>query len=1807
MLAQLLSLALLTQAGAADATRQPVLTENADYFGFDLRTEQNVTLKACGDLCAGDKACRAFTYNPKAKWCFLKSDYDTLNPFPGTTAGRMVDARQKEPDLGAPPALPFLDSATLAEARQLKHAAALPEELKGQGLNALVAAARKQADAGNPVEALKLAAGAVGIDPQDGGLWLQAARYALRVTDNADLQRQGLLSAINAYDLSRTTRTRAAALAGLAESLKATASPRPALSAYKASLALAESKTVRAAFEALRATDGFRVVEHTIDSDSASPRACVQVSEPLTKAFDYQPYVLLNGQTPQALEAKGQQICVEGLVHGERYKLTLRKGLPSSVDEALLADVDLDLYVRDRSSQLRFTGENFVLPAAMRRGLPLISVNTPSARLKLYRVAERNIAGLMANSQFLTQLSSYAADRIPEESGELVWQGTVEIASELNKEVTTSIPIDEALPKRQPGVYVLTAGSTVGVDNEWDARATQWFVISDIGLSTFTGTDGLTVFARALSSAAPMQEVTLQLLARNNEVLATARTDASGRARFDAGLARGAAGLAPAVITATTKDGDYVFLDMTKAGFDLSDRGVTGRPAPGAIDLFAYTERGIYRAGETVHAAALARNERAEALDGLPLTFVFLRPDGVEDRRIIAPAPALGGYAVDLALQDNAMRGRWTMQIFTDPKGKPLSEQSFLVDDFVPDRITFDMTTDAKRLTPGTPAEITIDGRFLYGAPASGLALEGEILVKPVRNDPDHPGYQFGLADEEAGEDLRIPLEGLPTLDADGKARFPVDLGELPSTTRRLEAHIAVRLQENGGRAVERNLVLPIADQRPQIGIKPEFSGDLQENATAGFQVIALDAEGRKAAKPGLSWKLIAVERRYQWYRQGASWGYEPIVSTKQVADGRLDVTPEGGRIALPVGWGRYRLEVEDKAGGTASSIEFDAGFYVAATSTETPDALEIALDKPLFAPGETARLKISPRFAGKALITVGSESLVATYEADVPAEGAVVDIPITQDFGAGAYVTATLYRPGQAQESRMPMRAIGIAWAGVDPQSRKLAVHLDLPEKTRPRQPLAIPVSLTGLKAGEDAYVMVAAVDVGILNLTRYPTPDPDGWYFGQRRLGLELRDLYGKLIDGSLGAMGRLRTGGDGGQMALSGNPPTEKLVAFFSGPVKLDENGRANIVFDIPQFNGTARVMAVAWTRTGVGHIEKDVVIRDPLVVTASLPRVLAPGDQSELRLDLANTDGAAAQVRLDVATNDVIKVGTDRLAAALPVRENGRVDVTLPLSGLSIGDGRITIAASLADGTRLEQVVTLPVRGTTMPLTTHLPVILKPGESLTVDSGLLAESRLDGASVSLSVARSAAFDIPALLMMLDRYPYGCAEQTTSRALPLLYLSELLGRAGLPADPQADERVKTAIERVLAFQSSAGSFGLWSPGSGDLWLDAYISDFLTRAREKDLTVPETALRLALDNLQNALAYDSEIGTRGNEVAYALYVLARNRKASISDLRYYADTKLADFKTPLARAHLAAALSLYGDQARAESLFIDAQAAATSTDIPDLDRSDYGSALRDDAAVLTLAAESRPVSKILPAMVAEVEKQASAKTLMSTQEQMWLLMAARAVEKGDSGIRLAVNGAAEEGSFAARKSGEEIAAQPVTIANKGTDPVTATVTTLAAPAFPLPAGGNGFSISRAYYRMDGTEANIADVRQNERFVVVLTVDQDNGWPARVILTDLLPGGFEIDNPSLVDSAKLANFDWIGAVEPAHTEFRNDRFVAAFDRTAGEAGSYSVAYVVRAVTPGTYEQPAASVEDMYRPQFSARTSGGRMTVSSAP
>ena len=354
---------------------------------------------------------------------------------------------------------------------------------------------------------------------------------------------------------------------------------------------------------------------------------------------------------------------------------------------------------------------------------------------------------------------------------------------------------------------------TRNIDNNFDSLATQWFIVSDLGLTAFSGNDGIHVFVNSLATTEAKNDVEVRLVSRANEVLATRRTDASGHVLFEPGLASGEGGSSPAMLGVTDGKGDYAFLNLKSPAFDLTDRGVGGRPAPTGLDAFVYTERGVYRSGETAFLTAVLRDARSAAALDVPLTFVVERPDGVEFRRVVVADQGLGGHSLTLPLPASAPTGTWHVRTFTDPKRPPVGETNFLVEDYVPDRIEFDLTSPTGRISPKTPAKVDVAGRFLYGAPAANLDLEGDVTVAMAQERAGFAGYQFGLDDEEV-EPAQQPLEDLPTTDAQGKASFPVKLDKLPSSTHPLEAKITLRMAEPGGRAVERKISLPVTADR---------------------------------------------------------------------------------------------------------------------------------------------------------------------------------------------------------------------------------------------------------------------------------------------------------------------------------------------------------------------------------------------------------------------------------------------------------------------------------------------------------------------------------------------------------------------------------------------------------------------------------------------------------------------------------------------------------------------------------------------------------------------------------------------------------------------------------------------------------------------------------------------------------------------------------------------------------------------------------------------------------------------------------
>jgi hypothetical protein len=1808
-----LAAAFFVLCGGWALAQEPMfLSPGADYPGNDLKTVKNTSLAACIAACTGEPQCKAFTFNTRAKWCFLKSAEAPLASIPEGIAGR-IGAPTPAAGAGAASDLAFIavDQKSASERFVTALRAMPPPENKD--IESLKAELQGAIAAQDLQGASDLAKGVITLGADDYEDWrmLALALAAVQPQDptyRAQLATDGLSAAIAAYKRSKEPTSRGEALGILGAALLRTRNFMPAIESFKLAASTFPAPSLQASADDAVRKYGFRVLDYTVDTEAAEPRICIKFSEVLKKGrVDYLPFVTVDGQAPKAVSARDAELCIEGVARGERHEIVVREGVPSDVAEPSREPAKLSIYVRDRSPTVRFTGQNYILPAKGRQGVPVVSVNASEVAADLYWIPERGLAGFVKGTQFLSQLTNYDAGQIAQDQGEKIWSGVLAVESRPNQEVTTSLPIGEALKDRKPGVYVLVAQPKDVKIDDWSSRATQWLVVSDIGVTSFSNRSGLHVFVRSLSNAKPAEGIEIALVARNNQVLGTAMSDAMGHAVFEGGLMRGDGGSAPGIVTVRSADGDYGFLDLGRPSFDLADRGVSGRDAPGPIDVFLFAERGIYRPGQTVHLTALARDDRARAIEGLPLTIVATRPDGVEYHRAVSNDSGLGGYNTGLVLAETAMRGTWQIAAYTDPKKDPLTTLRILVDDFVPDRIEFDLKSQAKTLKLDEPTEATVDARFLYGAPASGLSLEGELVLTPTRGLEAYPGYQFGMLEKDTPTG-RTELSDLPETDENGNAVLAFQPGDIPQTTQPLSGLLSIRVVESGGRAVERQLRLPVDLSANAIGIKPLFE-ELSEGQPARFEAIAVAPGGKRVAMGSLKWELLKVNEDFQWYFANGGWTYESTDFTDRVASGEINVgADKPARIEAPTEWGRYRLVVETNDPlGPVSSVEFYSGWYFSKAQSDTPDVLQIALDKAAYKPGDVAKVKIVPRFAGTALITVVGEALIDMKAAEIGAGGSEVEFTVSEDWTPGTYVTATLYKPAGTGEDRMPARAVGVVHAPRDEAARTLQVALDAPAKITPRGTLTVPVSVGNIPAGESAYIAVAAVDVGVLNLTRYTPPDPDGWYFGKRKLAMELRDVYGQLIDGGLGAPGQIRSGGgdeaDVAGLTMQGSPPLHEVVALYSGIVSAGSDGKTTVTFDIPEFNGTLRVMAAAWSKTALGDASSDVVVRDPVVVSESLPRILAPGDSTRLRLDIDNTDGPNGDYALSVVTSDGLNLSVP--AKTVKLTKGKRVGLTLPLSAEAAGIATIDVKLTHKSGVAVEHRMALMVRAGQPPVSTRRIVSLKPGQALTVTDDMLAERVPGTASVTAALTRSGALDIPGILQALDRYPYGCTEQTTSRALPLLYLDEVAARSGLEGDTQVKARVQKAIYDVLANQSSEGAFGLWGPSSGDLWLDAFVTDFLTRAREKGFEVPEGPFEQAVANLQNIVGFTQNVEEKSADIAYALYVLARNKRASVGDLRFYAETKLDAFPSPMAKAQLGAALALYGDKERAAKALAAAFTALTGRKEEDWYRVDYGSNLRDGAALLALAAEADPSSALIPKLTAAVVTTQGKQRYTSTQEDAWMLMAARALLDSAEAPKIEVAGKSFEGDYVRKFTGADLDAAPARIVNRSDHPVDAVLTTTGVPASPDPAGGNGFSIERSYHTLTGEPADLTKIAQSDRIVVAIKVRQGNSWPSKILLTDLLPSGFEIDNPSLVSSASLANFDWLPqAPESAHLEFRDDRFAASLSRENGDNADVTFAYVVRAVTPGTFVHPPALVEDMYRPYLNARTASGTLSVA---
>ncbi|MEB6606114.1 alpha-2-macroglobulin family protein [Aeromonas sanarellii] len=1540
-----------------------------------------------------------------------------------------------------------------------------------------------------------------------------------------------------------------------------------------------------------------------------APALALVFSGPLTPKANWQSWLSVSegGKQVQGewiLADDGRTLYFPNVQPDKSYEVSLKTGLGPSPQSWTLK-------TRPLEAGASFTASGMVLPLRDELRLPISAVNVDEVNIDFFRVDAEYLPRFLAEYRPGAGMGNWELEQITQRA-KRVFSGRYALELDANRRETRLINVKEP-QLAEAGVYFAVMSPLGNYD--W-RKETTYFAVSDMGLSARRYRDQLEVFVSSLASADPLKDVQLSLLDEKGNRLQVQNTDPQGHRRFDQ--------VQGARLLLAEQGTHLAVLRLDGAALDLSTFDLGTQPWQ-AQQLYLFSGRDLYRPGERLDSEILLKGQDGQLLPGMAVELEVKQPDGqlLEQKRLLPDN--LGAAHYGLRLPDDAPLGRWTINLKTAAGSR--FEWPFLVEEFLPERLKLQLGKGPDGEVTSLDAALTLplQGDYLYGAPASATKAKAEVKISRATM-PFTQWQEFTLGDVLLAEQAKDLEARSLTLDAQGQGTFSL-ADELDGVRALgpLEVAYRVSLSEPGGRAVNRSRTQygwPAGSQWPAL--KADFVADRVEGGKPlPFQILNLDDKGQPVAG-AVKVRLINEYRDYYWhYADGEGWKYEfnsqPYLEQEQTLqlDGK---GPTPLSLQLAAGW--YRLEVENSQ-GHQSSLRVEIGSYAWGGGGEQarPDKIAITLDKRAYQAGDKAKVTLVAPRPGKGLLLVEDGDGLRWWQrielkgagGDAKDARGEFEIPVSPEWQRhDLHISAQIAAPDSASKPAgkpqgQSLRSVGLVPLTLDREARRLPLTLSAPDKAVPLTRQEVTATSTPNSQGR---VVLAAVDRGVLNISDYQPLDPFEIFFGRKRFAQDLFDNYGQVIPPQDGKLARLNYGGDRAPLKKGGALESRvEIAALWSGEVSFDESGKAVIPLDLPNFNGELALMALAWNEQQVGEAERAVKVVAPLVAEIGWPRFGARGDETRALVQLRNMSGEDQTLSLAWTLNGGLKANGE-LPGTLALKNGEEQWLTLPLTvtGAS-GVASLQLAASGKDFA-ISRDWYLPLRSPWPAETRQRYQMLAPGQEMAFAPAELAG--LDRANLQglLSLSGTPPWDPAAQWQALADYPYACLEQTLSRAWPyLLTTADERITWSKPAEgkkPASEADVQRALlQRLQRLQLPSGGFGLWDGRSDEeQWLTAYAADYLLARKEAGDAVPEAMLNQALNRLQSYLT-DSQYGERWSSApehsrlayqAYSAYVLARVGKAPLATLRLIWEQQADHARSGLPLLHLSLALSAMGDEQNAAK----ALSRALATERGDDYLGDYGSPLRDEALELSLLRQHKLAAERWSALSAKVAVTLAHRQWLSTQERLALLRLARFDPAVDWQARVTSSlGSGSLSGSAPLQLGapEALAASAVTNEGKGSLYVQRTLV-----GYPEQAPARlsqGISVTRSWFNSDGQPFDPAKVKVGDLVVVRLNVSSESAVPD-ALLVEMVPAGFELENPALGNSIKLEELSIEG--KPAwqsewndylkHQAFRDDRYTAALDLSEGS--NQQLVYLMRAVTPGRYQVPPTQVEDMYRPELRA-------------
>ncbi|RRA98582.1 alpha-2-macroglobulin family protein [Larkinella rosea] len=1520
----------------------------------------------------------------------------------------------------------------------------------------------------------------------------------------------------------------------------------------------------------------------------------------------------------------------------DTYVLTLTDQMKGVLGARLDEAVSKDVFFGKMPAGISFVNKRAVyLSSKGAKNVGVNIVNVPKVDVTIAKIYENNILHYLRSGRY-------------EESGEIdgEWQplGTHYYYSDeqenysdvlVHKTVETanlpkakgvsalnlSLPDQTTTSPNPPrGIYLVTVSSK---DDAY-VSATKLISVSDVGLITKQGADEVWVFANSIKTAEPLANVDISLISSNNQVIATVQTNGKGLAHFEKITAKNP-GSKLAMVLAKTED-DFNYLLLQDAKVETSRFEVEGkRDNPTGFDAFVYGDRNIYRPGETIHFNTIIRNPVWESVGEIPLKIKVLSPNGKEYRVLRQTTNEQGAVATDVPIDPAAVTGTYITEIY-NANDVLLASRNISIEEFIPDRIRVEARTERDAYRTGETVTMTATATNLFGPPATGRTYEMDLQLKQrAFTAKQFPDYTFAIESNTSFEkNLR---QGVT--DGNGQAieRFPIsasyhDIGVL-------EGKLFVTVFDENSRPVNRLKQLDVFTQETFYGIRLADSY-VGTNAPLPVEVVAVDRNGNLQKGATAQAEVVrfeyqtVIEKQYEQLRY-VSKKREKVVYTNNLTfgDGRAKFS------YVPTVSGEYEVRVRrsGKSGEVAAAYTA-VSYYAYGFGTTQSSSFEVStegqvlmeFDKEQYKVGDKAKVLFKTPFEGKLLVTLERNKVLETQVLETDKKAAELTFNLSGEHLPTVYVTATLIRP--IDGSNLPlMVAHGFAPILVEDPDTQLPVEIAVASQSRSKTKQHISV-----KTKPNAELTVAVVDEGILQLKNFQTPDIHGYFYQKRALEVNSHDLYSFLFP-ELNIAGSSSFGGDGYNLGKRINPLSNgrvKLVALWSGVLKADGSGEASFDIAIPQFSGDLRVMAVAYKDKAFGSATKNMKVADPLVISTGASRFLSPDDELSLPVTISNTTKKPANVSASLKlTGALLANGPATQQLTIQPGQEARAIFSVKAK-TAIGTGNITVLVKGLNETFSESI-DLTVRPVTSLLKTAQSGVVAANQSQTID---LTNQFIPGTVRSqLTVSRSPMIQLSKELSYLLGYPYGCMEQTISKAFPQLYFAEVLKTMGKPgtyfvrsgeSDLNPTYTVQEAIRRVESMQLADGGFSMW-PGlpTEDGWASAYAVHFLTEARRAGFEISPSVYSKALDRLNTrtsspALEDEMTFSESGNSVRkiisrqnlYGLYALALGGQPNRPAMNYYKTAALRPNETmltPDSRYLLAATFYLTGDTRSYEALL---PKKFTNTTNRRQSGGSYASPIRNLALVLNTLLETEPDNLQIPTLARQLSQALNTSSYLNTQESVFAVLAlgkfAKKAATSTATATLSADGKTV-GAFTGKTLNltTGIANRKLKLATQGSGSLYWFAQTEG-----LSATGNyteedaGLRVRREFLNRDG--APMSSFKQNDLVVVRLSLASDNGIPVtNVVVTDMLPAGFEIENPRLNEPREMP---WIkGASTPDHFDVRDDRI--HFFTSAGTTEK-TFYYLVRVVSKGRFSLGPVSADAMYDGSLRSYSGGGSITTN---